>query len=67
MSDKIKIGDVVRIDSIIENQYRPVDMRPNYDKTYVVTDTDGDRAIVRPQDGEGRGWIVSYAALVKVS
>lgn len=64
-SQLIKIGDRVTIDASIENKYRPGNTpRPTYEKTFIMTDTDTDRAIVQSVD-HTEGWIVSYGALRK--
>ncbi len=62
----LKVGNTVKINQDIEGQYRPNGTHPDYTKVYTLMDTDGDRAIVKPQDGIGGNWVVSYAALVYV-
>lgn len=61
---ELKVGDEVRIDELVERQYRRGKPHPDYSAIYIVANIDMDRALVTADDLHY--WWVSCESLITI-
>lgn len=62
----ISVNSLVKVLQSVEGKFRlSGEPHPDWNKVYVVNNTDGDRAIIAATDNTQEGWIVSCESLVE--